>query len=208
MNTIDYYFWINSDWAYLGADRLEAIAQRHGTKINYKPVDLLDVYSRTGGIPLPQRSSARQAYRQAELRRWIQRLDIHVNITPKYMCPDAELASRFVIAADTLGHPVAALYKALLHAQWCDEKNIADPAVVLAVGQQLKLPAELIMEHAQLPETLGIYGSNTDAAVELGVFGSPTYVFNNELFWGQDRLDFLDEAIGAVNHSQQQMINS
>src|SRR3546814_1130585 len=74
MRVIDYYFWINSDWAYLGADRLHAMALRHGVAVRHKPVDLLHVYSRTGGVPLGQRSVQRQAYRQAELRRWMRRL--------------------------------------------------------------------------------------------------------------------------------------
>lgn len=192
-----HYFWINSDWAYLGADRLEALAQKHDAVIIHKPVDLLDVYARTGGIPLPQRSPARQAYREAELRRWTERLSIPLNITPRYMCPNGDMASRFTIAADILGHPVAPLYKAILHAEWCDEKDISDPDVVLAVARGLNLPAEEIMHKAQAPEVETVYRSNTDEAVALGVFGSPTYVVDGALFWGQDRLDFLDEALSA-----------
>jgi len=197
MSTIEYYFWINSDWAYLGADRLEALARRHDATILYKPVDLLDVYARTGGIPLPQRSPERQAYREAELKRWIARLGIPINITPRYMCPNGDLASRFTIAADLLGHPVAKVYKAILHAEWCAEQDISNPEVLLAVARDLGLPGQEIMDRAQDPQTEVIYRRNTDEAVAAGVFGSPTYVVDGELFWGQDRLDFLEEALAA-----------
>ena len=100
---LDYYFWLNSDWAYLGADRLEALARRQNVAIRYKPVDLPDVYARTGGVLLGQRSRERQDYRVAELRRWCRKLGIPVNPHPAHMCPNADQASRLVIAADLQG---------------------------------------------------------------------------------------------------------
>ena len=122
---LDYYFWLNSDWAYLGADRLEALARRQNVAIHYKPVDLPDVYARTGGVLLGQRSRERQDYRVAELRRWCRKLGIPVNPHPAHMCPNADQASRLVIAADLQGLPVAALYKAILHAEWCEDRDIS-----------------------------------------------------------------------------------
>ncbi|KAA0892914.1 2-hydroxychromene-2-carboxylate isomerase [Pusillimonas sp. ANT_WB101] len=198
MKSIDYYFWINSDWACLGADRLEAIARRHHVLINYKPIDLIDVYSRTGGIPLGERSLQRRAYREAELNRWMKRLNISLNVTPRYMCPDAELASRYTIAAEKLGHSVAPLYRGILHAQWCAEQDISQADVILQVAKNIDLPANEIMNFALSDEMGDVYRAYTDDAVEHGVFGSPTYIFQGEVFWGQDRLDFLQEAIAAA----------
>lgn len=198
MNIIDYYFWINSDWAYLGADRLEGIAARYGVKVRYKPVDLIDVYSRTGGIPLAQRSPARQAYREAELQRWMRRLNISINITPRHMCPNGDLASRFTIASGQLELNEALLSKAILEAEWCHEKDISDSHVLLEVAEKLGLPGERIMQRALMEDVNALYTQYTGEAVALGVFGSPTYVFKGELYWGQDRLEFLEEAIAEV----------
>lgn len=195
MKTIDYYFWMNSDWAYLGADRLEALAARQQAVIRYLPVDLPDVYSRTGGVLLGQRSPERQAYRVAELARWCRKLGIHVNPQPAHMCPDAGLASRIVIAADLAGTPVPALYKAILKAQWVDEQDISDPAVLRGVLERLGLPADRLLAAAQAPAIDAAYRRNTDDAVKAGVFGSPSYVFRGEVFWGQDRLDMLEETL-------------
>lgn len=197
MKEIDYYFWINSDWAYLGADRLESLAVRHGVRIHYKPVDLVQVYSRTGGITLNQRSVQRKAYREVELKRWIRRLGIPLNITPRYMCPNADLASRFTIATDMLGLDVSALYKAILHAQWCQDLDISEARVMHAVADSLGLPGQRIMERALTDEASRAYQQYTDEAVARGVFGSPAYVFKGELFWGQDRLEFLEEAVAG-----------
>ena len=195
---IDYYFWMNSDWAYLGADRLEQIAARHGATIRYMPVDLPAVYARTGGVVLPKRAPERQAYRIAELKRWCRRLSIHVNHTPKFMCPDAALASCVVIAADMAGAPVALLYKAILAAEWCDERDISDPTTLRDILQAQGMDADGLLRSSQTPEVQASYERHTDAAVAAGVFGSPSYVLDGELFWGQDRLDFLDEALRGV----------
>lgn len=194
-STIDYYFWMNSDWAYLGADRLEQIAARHGATIRYMPVDLPAVYARTGGVLLPKRAPERQAYRIAELKRWCRRLGVHVNHTPKFMCPDAALASRIVIAADVTGQRVAPLYKAILAAQWCHERDISDPTTLREILLAQGMDADGLLRFSETPEVKASYARHTDAAVAAGVFGSPSYVLNGELFWGQDRLDFLDEAL-------------
>jgi len=194
---IDYYFWMNSDWAYLGADRLEALAHRQGVQIRYKPVDLPNVYARTGGILLGQRATERQAYRVTELQRWCRKLGIHVNAQPAYMCPNADLASCIVIAAGEAGLPVASLYKAILHAQWCEERDISDQATLREIVQKQNLDAQRLLHDAWLPSIVQRYRSYTDEAVAAGVFGSPSYVYCGELFWGQDRLEMLEDTIAA-----------
>jgi len=192
---IDYYFWMNSDWAYLGADRLEELARRQGASINYRPVDLPDVYRRTGGQLLQHRAPERQAYRVIELKRWCRKLGMPLNPRPAHMCPNADLASRIVIAADQAGLPVAALYKAILAAQWCEERDISSEAALRDILGAQGLPVQDLMRQAGTPEIQALYRRYTDEAVAAGVFGSPSYVFEGELFWGQDRLDMLEEAI-------------
>ena len=195
---IDYYFWMNSDWAYLGADRLRDIAQAQNVEIRFKPVDLPDVYSRTGGVLLSQRSPERQAYRIIELERWCKKLGISVNPTPAYMCPNADLASCIVIAADREGLDVHELYKAILRAEWCEEQDISEPQTLREIVQAQGLDASFLMEKAKQDDVVAAYRTYTDEAVSAGVFGSPSYVFNGELFWGQDRLEMLEEVIAEA----------
>jgi len=198
MNGIDYYFWMNSDWAYLGADKLERIAAEHQVKIRYMPVDLPDVYRRTGGQLLGNRAPERQAYRIVELKRWCWKLGIDVNPTPKFMCPNADAASRIVIAADRMGLGIVPLYKAILRAEWCEERDISDLAELRRILVDQGLDVDRLLAAADAPEIETIYRRFTDEAMKAGVFGSPSYVFNNELFWGQDRLDMLEEAIASA----------
>ncbi len=198
---IDCYMWMNSDWAYLGADRLCSLAQRHGATVRYMPVDLPTVYARTGGVLLPLRAPERQAYRVAELRRWCQRLGMHVNPSPKFMCPDATLASCIVIAASAAGHDVVPLYKAIMHAEWCADLDISSPRTLLDILEACGFDAPTLMGRALTSEVARAYSSFTDRAVAAGVFGSPSYVFRGELFWGQDRLDFLEEAVARPDRT-------
>lgn len=197
MKQLDYYFWLNSDWAYLGAQRFEEIAARHSATVTYKPVDLLAVYSRTGGIPLHARAPQRQAYREQELRRWIHHLGAHVHVTPKHMCPNATLASHFTVAAQALGFPVAALHREILAAQWCHERDISNVQVLVGVAESLGLPGAELLDRANAPDIAARYERYTDDAVAAGVFGSPSYVLDGEVFWGQDRLGFLERALGG-----------
>jgi len=195
---IDYYFWMNSDWAYLGADRLEALALRQDVDIHYRPVDLPEVYRRTGGTLLHQRAPERQAYRVAELKRWCRRLGIPLNPRPAYMCPNADLASCIVIAAVQAGLPVATLYKAILAAEWCEDRDISSEAVLRDILGEQGLRADDLMGVARTPAVQALYRRHTDEAVAAGVFGSPSYFFQGELFWGQDRLDMLEEAVAMT----------
>lgn len=192
---IDYYFWLNSDWAYLGADRLKELAARHALQIRYKPVDLPDIYARTGGVLLGNRSVQRQAYRVTELERWCRKLDIHVNPQPAFMCPNADLASCIVIAADQASADVHYLAQAILRAEWCEDRDISSVSTLRDIVTACNLGHLDLFETANSDEVIALYRSYTDEAVGAGVFGSPSYVYNGELFWGQDRLDMLEEAV-------------
>jgi 2-hydroxychromene-2-carboxylate isomerase len=107
--TIDYYFRLMSDWAYLGGVRLVQIAARHGILINHIPMRMPDVYAASGGILLHKRSWQRQAYRIEELKRWRVRLGVRLNIEPKFFPVGIDLASCLVIAAQQRGLPVSGL---------------------------------------------------------------------------------------------------
>ena len=197
MKQIDYYFWINSDWAYLGADRLEAIASEYGASINYMPVDLPAVYARTGGMILGKRAPERQAYRITELQRWTRKLGIPLNFSPKFMCPNGDLASCLVIAEKHRGGQPGTLAKSILHAEWVLEQDISNPDTLLRIAGDLGLDADALMVAATQADIRSEYEKYTEAAIAAGVFGSPSYVLNGELFWGQDRLDFLEQALEA-----------
>jgi 2-hydroxychromene-2-carboxylate isomerase len=193
--TIDYYVWLASDWAYLGGVRFVQIAARHGLKINHIPMRMQDVYAGSGGILLANRSWQRQAYRITELQRWRARLGIAVNIEPKFYPVDIDIASCMVIAAQRQGLPVADFVNAVMRAIWAEDRNVADAGVLVAIAQRCGLDGRTLLDAAAAEAVRAEYRGNTDRALAAGVFGSPFYLFAGELFWGQDRLDMLEEAI-------------
>jgi 2-hydroxychromene-2-carboxylate isomerase len=196
--TIDYYMSPMSPWAYLGHERLAKIARNHGAQIAVKPVDFGRIFPLSGGLPLPKRAPQRQKYRLAELRRWKAHLGVPLTIEPKHFPYDATLASKLIIAAGQRGEAAAMrLAGAIMRGCWAEERNMADEAQLAdCIRAEALDPAGLIAA-AKSPETAAQYEALIEEAIRRDVFGAPTYVYRDELFWGQDRLDFLDRALAA-----------
>jgi len=193
---IDYYFATISPFAYLGHDRLVAIAQKRDATIAVKPINLGEVFGVSGGLPLSKRAPQRQAYRLAELRRWSQFLEIPINIEPKFFPVNGDLAAAYILAANELGNAEAlALARAVGRAIWQEERNIADAPTMEAIAAECKLPAATLATRAQAKDIAEKFTALTQEAIARNVFGAPTYVVEGELFWGQDRLDFLDRKL-------------
>lgn len=193
--TIDYYFTPTSPWAYLGHERFVAIAKRHNAHIEVKPVDFGRVFPVSGGLPLAQRPKQRQAYRLMELKRWREFLGVPLNLTPKHAPVPPELAARLIIAADMKELNAMALSLAIHRAAWVEDRNISDPETLKAICAENGRKPEFLWEAEQNEETKRRYDAYTQEAIDRQVFGAPTYVYKDELFWGQDRLDFLDRAL-------------
>lgn len=191
MAQIDYYFTTFSPYTYLAGARLEEIAARHGAEIRYLPVDLGRVFAATGGVPLPQRSEARRAYRLQELRRQSAKAGLPFNIQPAHWPVNAAPSCYAVIAAQKAGGgDLPGLVRGFLRACWAEDRDISDDGVVRAVladhGFDPKLADTGLLSGAEE------YERNTERAVLAGVFGAPFYIVGTEKFWGQDRLEDLD----------------
>jgi len=193
---VDYYFAVVSPWSYLGHDRFVALAARHGATIGVKPIDLSRVFPVSGGLPLPKRAPQRQAYRLVELRRWRDHLGIPLNLQPKFAASGGELAARWILAAAEGGAAAALdLAGAIMRARWAEERDIADEATLAAIAAALGQDGSGLAARAAAPDIQARYDACTQEAIDRQVFGAPTYVYRDEPFWGQDRLDFLDRAL-------------
>ena len=193
---IDYYVSLNSPWTHLGAARIEALAAQHGAAIRIWPVDFGTIFAGSGGLPLPKRSPQRQAYRLVELKRFSTFLKLPLNLHPKFFPVPGDDASRLIIAVDQHDGADAAMRVcgALLAVVWAQERNLADAAVLAEVLHEQHLPAERLQQ-SQQADVQALYQAHTEEALKRGVFGAPTFVVEGELFWGQDRLDFLERRL-------------
>jgi 2-hydroxychromene-2-carboxylate isomerase len=196
MKTVDYYFSPMSPWSYLGHARFAEIARRHGATINVKPVDYGRIFPVSGGVPVAKRPPQRQAYRFTELKRWRAFLGVALTLEPKFFPYDTSLAARLILAAGGADDAMR-LTGAILKACWTQDRNMGDEAELAAVCREQGLEPDRLLAGAKSEGTQKRYAELTDEAIALQVFGAPTYAYRQELFWGQDRLDFLDRALAA-----------
>jgi 2-hydroxychromene-2-carboxylate isomerase len=195
--TVQYYFAPNSPWTYLGHLRFWDLARKHGATVEVLPVDLGGkVFPQSGGLPLGKRAPQRQAYRLVELKRFSESLHAPMNLQPKFFPVAPDDAAKLIIAVELNDGTDAAMHitDAVLRAVWVDERNIADEAVLALLLKERELPARRL-EDAHSQAVAERYEANTRRAIEAGVFGAPSYVIDGEIFWGQDRLDFVDRRL-------------
>jgi 2-hydroxychromene-2-carboxylate isomerase len=197
---VDYFLTPVSPWTYLGHERFRAICARHGAQIHLRVMDLGKVFPASGGVPLKDRAPQRRAYRLVELRRWRDFLGMPLTVEPKFFPVPAEAPATAVLAVLERHGTDAALDVAgdLLRAIWAEERNVAEAETLADVLTKRGLDASVLLAHARSAEVAARYIQNSQEAIARGVFGSPTYVYQDELFWGQDRLDFLERALASA----------
>ena len=194
MPHIDYYFATVSPFTYLAGTRLGGIAARHGATVSYKPLDIIGLFGRTGGVPPKDRHPNRQAYRLQELRRQAAKADLPLTLKPAHWPTNPAPSSYALIAAaGEVDHDPARmdpLVHAFGRACWAEERDIAQDDVIRDVltanGFDAGLADRGMLAGAET------YARNLEDAVAGGVFGAPFYVVGDEMFWGQDRVDDLD----------------
>jgi 2-hydroxychromene-2-carboxylate isomerase len=195
--SIDYYFSLASPWAYIGHRPFMDIARRHGLEINHKPIFLGRLFAETGGQPLPQRHPARQRYRMIELQRWREKRGLAFNLKPKFWPFDVTLADRTVIAIAASRKDPDPFLRRAFAGIWEEERNLADPLVLAEIAEAAGFDSTSLAEAAQGDMAEALYGLNLENAVANDVFGSPAYVLDGEVFWGQDRLELLEDALAS-----------
>ena len=194
---IDYYFTVTSPWSYLGDIRVREVALRCNATLQHSPVNAGEIFSNTGGLPLKDRSAERQAYRLRELARWRERLGIELNLEPKFFPASSQLVDKVIIATRDSGIDPGPLTNAFMRTVWVEDENIADPEVVKTVLDAQGLDAVTLMASAQQEKTARVLAAHTEDAISRGVFGLPSYVTADDLFWGQDRLEFLESSLAG-----------
>ncbi len=192
MAHIDYFFSTLSPFTYLAGTRAEKIASRHGATITYKPMDIMALFARTGGLPPKERHPARQHYRLQDMPRQARKCGMPINMQPAFWPTNAAPSSYAIIAAQAAGGgDLGALVAGFTRAVWAEDRNIAEEEVIrhclTAAGFDSSLADSGLLSGAET------YAANLEEAVAANVFGAPFYVVDSgQSFWGQDRLDDLD----------------
>ena len=192
MAHIDYFFSTLSPYAYLAGTRLEAVAAKHGAKTTYKPLDVVALFGRTGGVPPKERHPSRQELRAQELTRQSRKLEMPLILQPAFWPTNAAPSSYAIIAAQNAGGgDLGKLAHSFLRAVWAEEQDISQDDVVRAkladAGFDPGLADSGLLTGAET------YAANLEEAASRGVFGAPFYITDtDQRFWGQDRIEDLD----------------
>ena len=192
---IDYYFSLQSPWAYIGHKLFRQVVSTYDVAVNHKPVVLVDLFSETGGLPLLKRHPVRQRYRMVELQRWRDKRGLNFHLQPANWPFNARLADGLVIAAVEAGLDPDPFLRRAFAAVWEDQLNLADPATLIKLADDSALPGKQLVGRSATDEIGKIYEQNRQDALSADVFGSPAYVLDGEVFWGQDRLELLVDAL-------------
>lgn len=192
MAHIDYYMITLSPFCYLAGTELETIAKKHDATITYKPVNLFQVFSATGGVAPADRHPARQAYRLQELDRVAKHRGLAINAKPAFFPTNPAPSCYALIAAQNAGSgDLGGLAHSFMRGCWAEDKDVGDDAVVRACLEENGFDPELA--NSGMLSGAETFEKNTEEAIQLGVFGAPMYVVGDQMFWGQDRLSYLDD---------------
>lgn len=196
---IDCYYSLSSPWAYFAGPKLQDIARRHNARVVFKPYDFQEIAPQNGGVPLRTRPDPRQEYHAIELDRWRRYLGMPLNLKPRHYPPsDNKTPGHTIIAAQHKELDAARLSHAFLRALWAEERDVSLPQTRKDIAQSCGMDGAALVEAESSAPVIAQYRRNTEQALQYGVFGAPTYRFDSVLYWGQDRLDFLDRALAQA----------
>jgi 2-hydroxychromene-2-carboxylate isomerase len=192
---IKYYYSLVSPWAYIGHQLFNEVVKTYQLTVVHRPVLLGELFAESGGLPLGKRHPMRQRYRMLELQRWRDKRGLDFHLSPKNWPFNGRLADGVVLAALEAGlNPDAFVHKAF-KSVWEDQLDLSKSDTLIHLADAAGLPGRELVERSPSDAISAAYEQNRQEALEENVFGSPAYVLDGEVFWGQDRLELLADAL-------------
>lgn len=192
---IDYVFSIGSPWSYIGLEPFLDLAEKTGAEI--RPY-LTIVLEENGGIFSRNRPEPRRQYWQRDLKRWAGLRGKKLLLENRPPLADPAPAAFMVIAAYLDGKPWLELTKALQEAFWSRGEDIGNPAVRKAIATAAGFDGDALAKREQDADVQGKWTADREFAIKNGVFGFPSFLYDGELYWGQDNLHFLESHLNGI----------
>jgi 2-hydroxychromene-2-carboxylate isomerase len=192
--TVEFLFDFGSPASYLAYKRLPQMAERAGARVDYAPMLLGGVFKATGNAS-PATVPAKGRWMNADLARWAQRFGTEFNRNPFFPINTLHLMRGATGLIEDIRF--FAYLEAVFDAMWRDPKNLGEPAELVPVLRRAGLEADEFRALAEREDVKERLKATTERAVERGVFGAPTFFVGEKMFFGQDRMDFVEEALAA-----------
>ena len=199
----DYFMSHGSPWTFLGHNRLNKIVKKFNVQLNMYPVNYGEIFPISGGLPVSKRPLQRQKIRLQELKRWAEFLNIDLIPEPKFFPSKSLLPSLLIIGAKIKKtNKDFELASSIMNALWVKELNIDEENTLKNIMDNLELDSEDLLSFAKSQECESIFKEYTKIAIEKNVFGAPTFIIDDQIYWGQDRLDFIERHLLKLIKSQ------
>ena len=194
MADVDFFFDFISPYTYLARTQLDGIAARTGVRFKMWPMHILNLMKIVGNSPTTVLCNNKRKYAGQDIGRWCARYQVAVNLNPHLMKGDHSLTLKGALVAQEMN--LEDKYNdAMFSAFWIDAVNIGDRAELVRHLEAAGLDGSSILTKAEKPEYAKRLESNTQIAADRGAFGSPTFIVGDEIFFGNDRLDFLEQRL-------------
>jgi 2-hydroxychromene-2-carboxylate isomerase len=194
MAKLELYFDFLSPYTYLASTQLQAIAERTGSEVTYTPFQILKLMKLVGNRPTTVESANKNRYARADLARWAARYGVPVSPHPKIREFDIAALDCGALVAAELGRAQPYVH-GILRAMWGVPVDLTDRAELTRLLDSLGFEGEKLLQTAAEPRYLEQLERNTQHAADRGAFGSPTFYVGSEMFFGNDRLDFVEQAL-------------
>lgn len=192
--TLEFLFDVGSPTTYLAHKRLPDLIARTGAEVVYVPVLLGGIFKATGNAS-PVMVPAKGAYMGADMARFAKKFGLSLNMNPYF--PINTITLMRMVAGMVGEDPFPRLVDTLFDAMWKGRKNMGDPEVLASVLSGAGFDPVALQQTAESAEAKDRLKTNTESAVARGAFGAPTFFVEDEMFFGQDRLDFIEEALAG-----------
>ena len=196
--SIDFYMVTISPWCHLSLKRLKLLKENYNIEINIKPVDIFSIFKKYGTKGVKDRPIPVQKNRLNEIRRWSQYLKIDINEKPKFHPVNPEMSSKVIIASilfDNSYEKTFSITQKICEAVWVKNLDVSDKENLNKICRYFDAHEKVINTYDNNEEVLELYKKNTLEAEKNNVFGVPSFLYQNELYFGQDRMFMLEQSI-------------
>lgn len=191
---VDFFFDFVSPYTYLAQTQLTPLKTRTGATFRLWPMHLLNLMKRVGNSPTTVLCANKMKYASADIGRWVSRYRVPFQFNPRVFAADQSLALRAALVAQDQ-HVEEAYNRAVFSAFWAEGIDVNDRARLAEALKAGGLDGSALLGAADETRYGERLAENTEAAAERGVFGSPTFIVGDDLFFGNDRLEFLEERL-------------